>query len=161
MDLIYKDYGISIDEEDMAYLAMYNWYISDHGYLIYKPTKQPYIRFHRLIINCPDNMYVDHIDGNKLNNQKYNLRICTQLQNTSNRKLNKNSTSGYKGVCWCKRKEKWIAHIRFNGFKKTLGRYDNIIDAALAYDNAAKEHFGEFAKLNFPEEWVYDDIVYY
>lgn len=90
----------------------------------------------------------DHRDGNGLNNQRYNLRAATILQNTSSRRLNKNNISGYKGVSWDKRGSMWLATIRVSTKRFHLGYFSDILDAARAYDRAALKYFGEFALTN-------------
>jgi hypothetical protein len=96
------------------------------------------------------NVFADHIDRNSLNNTRENLRAAKFGQNIQNRgKAKKNkATSRFKGVCWDKSEKKWIAYIGLNGKLKNLGRFENELDAANAYDDAAKKHFGEFAVTN-------------
>ena len=103
---------------------------------------------HRLIVNAPDDTVVDHINHNVLDNRKENLRICSIAENIRNSKLRANNTSGYKGVCWLKRDNKWLANITFNSKTIYLGKYNDIIDAAQAYNDAAIKYFGEYASLN-------------
>ena len=93
---------------------------------------------------------LDHIDGDPSNNRVENLRAATARQNTHNRRSRKNSSSKYLGVNWDKQNSKWYAQIRIAGKVKYLGYFTDEIDAALAYDKAAREHFGEFANPNFP-----------
>jgi len=90
---------------------------------------------------------VDHEDRDGLNNRRSNLRIATRSQNGMNRKINKNNTSGYKGVYWHKQHQKWCAQIKINNKKIHLGYFDNKIDAVKARDEAAKKYHGEFARL--------------
>jgi hypothetical protein len=90
---------------------------------------------------------IDHINGDKLDNRIENLREATKAQNNRN-VGSKGGSSKYCGVAWCKSKNKWEAYITFNRKKKHLGRYSEEIDAAMAYNKAAIEMFGEFAKLN-------------
>jgi hypothetical protein len=104
---------------------------------------------HRVIMNAPSGMLVDHRDGNGLNNQKSNLRICNRKQNQQNRPMNSNNKSGYKGVCWNKRSNKWRSGIRVDNKDIFLGSFFCLVKAAKAYDEAAKKYFGEFAYLNF------------
>lgn len=97
--------------------------------------------------------FLDHIDGNPLNNNISNLREATNQENGMNREKGKfmngkPTTSKFKGVCQDKETKKWRAQIYINGEAKNLGRYDSEIDAAKAYDKAAVELFEEFAKLN-------------
>ena len=113
---------------------------------------------HRLIMSCPDDMFVDHIDGNTLNNTRENLRICTHLQNHRNKKKTRRykgrpTISQFKGVNRAS-KNTWLAKLQKNRERIYLGCYPTEEEAARAYDAAAREHFGEFAKLNFPEKWT-------
>jgi hypothetical protein len=97
----------------------------------------------------PDKGFViDHLDGNGLNNQRNNLRICTVSQNSMNRNKTVKNKSGFKGVIWWERNNTWKAEIRHNKNKIYLGYYKNIIDAAKAYNAAALKYHGEFANLN-------------
>ncbi len=97
------------------------------------------------ILDC-----IDHRDGNGLNNQRHNLRPATTAQNSRNRGRCRNNTSGYKGVTWYKPQRKWLASISIDGRRKHLGYFASKLDAALAYDAAAREYHGDFARLNFP-----------
>jgi hypothetical protein len=107
---------------------------------------------HREVIRLPGHLVVDHINHNGLDNRKANLRPATRAQNNYNRLAikRKGATSKYKGVAWKKDKNKWRARLHFNGKLMFLGYFDNQIDAAKAYDKAAKECYGPFACLNFP-----------
>lgn len=111
-------------------------YISMHRYIMY-------LEGYNLI-----NKEIDHINGDTLDNRVINLRVCTHAQNMKNRPKAKNNKSGYKGVYWFESRKKWIANISYN--KKTiyLGCFNNKIDAAKAYNNAALKYYKEFAKLN-------------
>jgi hypothetical protein len=102
---------------------------------------------HRLINNTPKGFETDHKDHDTLNNQCYNLRPATPHQNTCNRRLRSDSSSGYKGVYWDKRNKKWQAKIGFNGKRKTIGRFDTPELAFEAYCKAAKELHGDFSEL--------------
>jgi hypothetical protein len=98
-----------------------------------------------------DGIIVDHINHNTYDNRKSNLRICSIRQNICNsRKSSKPSSSKYKGVWWCKKTKKWKAGIKVYGRSKCLGTFNSQIQAAKAYDDAAKTNFKEFACLNFP-----------
>src|SRR2546425_1516194 len=101
--------------------------------------------------DCTDPaVQVDHEDRDGLNNRRYNLRVATHDDNQRNRSCQKrnNRTSQYKGVCL--EKGKWRVRIRVNGKNIEIGRFDSELQAALAYDKAAREHYGEFACCNFP-----------
>ncbi len=96
-------------------------------------------------------LFIDHINGNALDNRRANLRIVTRAQNAKNRsKGSKKCSSVYKGVCWHKYNKKWSAEIKSNHRQIHLGYFDDEIEAAKAYDEAAKKYHGEFACLNFP-----------
>lgn len=98
-------------------------------------------------MNPPDGMVIDHINGDKLDNRRQNLRICTSADNAKNQKVQENKigkTSRYKGVYWHKRANKWMARI--GGMY--LGIYHSEIDAALVYNEASKKYHGEFGRIN-------------
>lgn len=90
--------------------------------------------------------FIDHIDGNGLNNRLDNLRICDQTQNNANSRLGKNNTSGFKGVYWDKRTGKWRVQIQAYGQRLRLGRFADLDKASEAYVLAADRIFGEFAR---------------
>jgi len=90
---------------------------------------------------------IDHINCDKSDNRISNLRECTNSENNANKQIQKNNTSGIKGVCWNKNSAKWQASIKKNRNKIYLGSFINIEDAAKAYDEASKLHHGEFARL--------------
>jgi hypothetical protein len=110
------------------------------------------LALHRLIMNPPKGMMVDHINGDGLDNRRANLRVCTNAENGRNQRLSKNNKSGYKGVSWFKRDKKWRSKIKHEGKSRCIGLFDCPEKAARAYDAVAKELFGEYANLNFPEE---------
>lgn len=110
------------------------------------------ISMHRLIMDAPKGLQVDHIDGNGLNNQRNNLRLCTKTQNLYNRRVNKSIVSGYKGVSSCPKGKPWAARISVDGVERHLGKFDCRHQAARAYNHAATELHGEFACLNIIEE---------
>jgi hypothetical protein len=109
---------------------------------------------HRIILNAPPHLVVDHINHNGLDNRKANLRLCTVAQNNQNTRphANPNKLSKYKGVSLDKNRNLYIALIHRNKKNYYLGRFKNETDAAKAYDKKAAELFGEFAYLNFPSE---------
>ena len=127
-------------------------HIHHTGYRLIKINNKMYSS-HRLIFlyhygYLPNE--IDHIDGNRLNNDIENLREVTRSQNQWNRKSNKNSLSIYKGVSWHKPNKKWMSHIGINGKKKHLGLFNLEINATLAYDRAAFKNDPIHSKLNFP-----------
>lgn len=134
-----------VDDEDYESVSQWSWHYNG-GYAVRCPVKGHKRTFlHRFIMNTPDGKETDHINGDKLDNRKENLRICNVSQNAANRKV-QNNNSGYKGVHY--RRNKWEAHIKINGKLIDLGRHPTPEDAALAYNKKATEIFGEFAKLN-------------
>ncbi len=107
---------------------------------------------HREVINVPNGMVADHANQNTLDNRKANIRPATPTQNAYNkRKPNRKSTSIYKGVSWSQSDKKWMSRIYIDGKNRYLGCYKTQIEAAKAYDHAAKKYHGEFAYLNFPD----------
>lgn len=149
-----------VDAADYEWLSQWNWAILKRGPLLYAKRnawlgdgKRRSVQMHRLVLGLTDpSIHIDHIDGNGLNNTRGNLRICTQQENMRNRRLNSNSTSGYKGVSWYKDRAKWHAQIVVNGKYHHLGHFITAEEAARAYDAAAIELHGEFARLNFEVE---------
>lgn len=103
---------------------------------------------HRFILDAPISMHVDHMDGNTLNNQRSNLRICTQRQNKQSRR----TARQFKGAGLHKLTGKFAAYLGHSGKRHHLGLFPTIEAAARAYDQKARELFGEFAALNFPTE---------
>jgi len=145
-----------VDADDYDRLNKYKWYASKKRRNYYAKRRGPHgiVAMHRVILNAPRGLVVDHINHNGLDNRKENLRLCTVAQNCRNaRPCNKpNQWSKYKGVTFHKRKNRFMAAIRYNRKKYFLGYFKNETDAAKAYDKAAKKFFGEFAYLNFPAE---------
>lgn len=118
---------------------------------VYENRRGESVKMHREIIKAASNMHVDHINRNGLDNRKANLRVVTPLENGWNKaKQRGKHSSKYKGVNWVRRDKKWQAKIQANGSPISLGAFDDEIDAAKAYDEAAKKFHGEFAVLNFP-----------
>lgn len=150
-----------VDAEDLPLVSGYSWYTYNDPrrstqYAVTNvrlPTgKRKTLRMHRLIMGADSKYGVDHANGNGLDNRRSNLRLATQRQNSTNRRIHKNNRSGYKGVHWRSDNCRWRAAIGTPQGKITLGHFDNCIDAAKAYDRAARRLFGEYAKLNFPLE---------
>lgn len=144
-----KDIEVIIDEESFYDIIKYKWSML-HGYVYGTPNGKK-INLSRYIMNYDGNLYVDHIDNNKLNNCKDNLRLVTPQENAQNRTSHKNSSSQYIGVCFIKDCKKWASQITVNGKTINLGTFTNEIEAAKARDKATLEHFGTIGNLNFPE----------
>lgn len=126
-----------------VHLGKNNWYAIRN---IGKVPNRKMVLMHREILNVSNNKETDHKNGCGLDNRKQNLRICIHAENLRNQKPNSNHTSRYKGVGW--HRGKWRARIYFNCKCIYLGHFDNEVDAALAYNIAAKQYFGKFARLN-------------
>ena len=135
-----------VDDGDYHLVVGHKWSCSngaamryDHGIPIY---------MHRLIMDAPKGVEVDHINGNRLDNRRCNLRLCTHKQNMQNRGGERNTSSRYKGVHWDKNARKWRSMIGVDGKVRHLGYFEIEDEAALAYNQAASQHHGEFARLN-------------
>jgi hypothetical protein len=148
-----------VDPEDFERLNKHKWHAVRQNNTFYAirctgPAKKTtYIRMHREIIHPPRHLVVDHINHNGLDNRKANLRSATRAQNNYNRLIikRKGASSKYKGVAWKEDRKKWRARIHFNGKLIFLGYFKDEIQAAKAYDIAAKKYYGRFACLNFPD----------
>lgn len=134
---LHKNKGIVlVDDEDYEYLNKFIWNISSMGYAQKIPTKENnFYLMHRLIMNPPRDKYIDHIDGNPLNNQKINLRIVTPQQNQENMKLSKRNTSGYRGVSYSKITNTWKAYANHKNKEHRAGFYKTAKEAGLAAEN--------------------------
>lgn len=141
-----------IDNEDFNEIKKYTWNLNDVGYassFTHKPNKKK-LFIHRLIMKEIDELkedsVVDHIDGNKLNNRRRNLRWATKSQNAMNSKTRKNNTSGTKGVSFDKSMNSWQAHIKINYKKIHLGYFSEIEDAVIARKKGELLYQKEFRK---------------
>lgn len=151
-----KGYVAMVDDEDFEKLSRYKWWAlpaKDRAYAgrtIYLGNGKTHSVFmHREIMGAVGKEEVDHRDGDGLNNQRNNLRICTHAENLWNQKLSRSNKSGFKGVSWNKEMHKWTVILRVNGKQVYLGLFEDVIEAALAYDEAAQKYYGEFARTNF------------
>ena len=142
------DHCILLDVCDVDMVSEFQWSIGTHGYAT-SGCGEKQILLHRMVAGAKDGEMVDHINRNKMDNRRSNLRICSFRQNIMNREKLVSGNNPYKGVCrlsdGC-----WQAQIRCNNRAVYLGRFHDVCDAAKAYDAAARELFGEFAYLNFP-----------
>jgi len=142
-----------VDAEDYERVAKHKWCVSGSGNHLYACRNDGHtvILLHRVLMNAPAGMVVDHIDGNRMNNRRNNLRVCTHRQNLHN-SLPHGRTSRFKGVWWDKRRRLWDTRVRCNGVTTHIGLFRDEVEAARAYDRKAYELFGEYAYLNFPHE---------
>jgi hypothetical protein len=147
-----------VDIDDFYKVIIYKWHTRHSAQTFYATCTIGYgrnrinLHMHRLIMNAPDDMFVDHINGNGWDNRKANLRLATSAQNNYNRRLTSNRTSKYKGVDYRPAKKAYRARITVDKRKIFLGHFKSEIEAACEYDKAAKKYHGEFAALNFPKK---------
>lgn len=146
-----------VDQNDYYWLAQHTWLAqqTDDTYRAVRLAccgkKGTLINMHRVIMNPPKHLLVDHINRNSLDNRRANLRLATRTQNNWNRRPTKGKTSKYKGVYWCRDRKKWRSQIRANNKTMCLGEFTSEIKAALVYDAAARKYHGRFASPNFDD----------
>ncbi len=144
-----KGYSALVDEMDFEVLSRWKWQYAS-GYAVHSTHASGHsvqLKMHRFLTEAKRGEIVDHIDGDRLNNCRANLRIVSSSVNAQNR-MNEAHLENFKGVYFCRQKEKYVSSITVNGHKKTLGYFDDPIQAALAYDVAAVEWFGKDAATN-------------
>ena len=137
-----------VDNEHYESLSQYKWHVTSGGYAgrtLWK-SKPKYLFMHRLITNCPVGKQVDHINGNRLDNRKSNLRIVDEKFNHINVAKRRTNKSGHKGVDWRKDKKKWRARVQIDKRQYSLGHFTNLSDAVKAYEAASTKLFGEFKR---------------
>lgn len=144
-----RGYEAIIDAVDVPLVEGRNWHVLGKPYRLYVATRDRTTRtktyLHRVLLNAPVGVLVDHIDGNTLNNRRSNLRLATYTQNAQNTTRSPANTSGVVGVTWEARKKVWRADISMSGKGKFLGHFDTLEDAVAARRAAAARFFGEFA----------------
>lgn len=150
------DYGVGytsngikflFDLEDYNIIKKYNWCADKDKYIVSSVkigNKNINIKMHRLIMNPSKDEQIDHINRDKWDNRKLNLRICNNAENNWNKTKLTNNKSGYKGVWWSKERHKWVASIKCNGRKYYIGRFNTPEEAHEAYKKKARELFGAF-----------------
>lgn len=131
------------DKEDYDLISQYCWHKGNKGYI---STSHPHgLKMHRLVMGVKNSsIIIDHINLNKSDNRKENLRIVSNSQNRMNTRPPKCNTSGTKGVCYVKSRNKWCAYISANKKRITIGRYDRIEEAIAARQKAEELYFGEY-----------------
>jgi hypothetical protein len=147
-------YYAHVDAADYEWLSQWKWHMQS-GYAV-RYEKKKLIYMHRQITGAPQGKVVDHKNRNRLDNTRINLRVCTHAENTQNARKIQGTHSRFKGVSYRKERDKYFAQIYQNGDQIYLGLFAQETDAARAYDCKAVELFGEFARVNFPEEWPAD-----
>lgn len=145
-----------VDDEDYEELSRFKWQANAEGYAVRKvrlpgegPRKLKDVRMHRFLLGLQpgDPRQGDHVDLNRLNNQRGNLRIATHAENVQNHGRGRNNKSGFKGVYWRKKERRWHARIMYKSQRRGLGYYETAEEAYAAYCKAALELHGEFANL--------------
>lgn len=129
-----------VDDEDYELVTQYNWHLCQ-GYARREISRGKFELMHRLINNTPEGMITDHINRDKLDNQKINLRTTTYTQNVINTDLKSNNTSGYRGIDFYKRVGKWRVRLSVNNKNMSFGYYSDLEDAIEARKEAEKEHW--------------------
>lgn len=139
--------SVSVDDADFEWLNQWKWcFNGKYAVRFVYDGKKRTVWMHRLIMGEPEGKMVDHKDLDRLNNQRSNLRMATRSQNMLNRGAQANNTSGVKGVWRDKTRSKWVAEIKVNGRKHTIGRFRDIVAATQAYKETARKLAGEYAR---------------
>lgn len=143
------------DVNDYEKVSKYHWYEESNGYIRSSgKRKEDKTSIHRLVMNAPNNMCIDHINHNTFDNRKSNLRIATASQNAMNHILGVANTSGTTGVVWVKSRNNWKAEIKLNGKTIYLGSFDKFDDAEKTRKEAEEKYFGEYSYDNSMKEVV-------
>ena len=152
-----QGYVALVDDEDFEQVSQFKWHAKVDTHTVYAARnitlpngRRTGQRLHRFILGPNDSQVVDHRNGNGLDCQRSNIRICTQTQNAANRRKQA-SSSHFKGVSWFKRLGNWAVKVHYNNKDIYIGNFTSELDAAHAYDAAAIKYFGEFANTNFQE----------
>jgi hypothetical protein len=141
---------VELDDEDFEALSHLKWYALAGGggkFYAYRMQARKGFLMHRVIMNAPDGMEVDHKNGNTLDCRRNNLRIVTHGQNMMNSAIRSHNTSGLKGVSWNKQRQKWRADIRVSRRQINLGFFADKDVAYAAYCEASQKHHGEFGRV--------------
>lgn len=142
-----------VDDDDYEWLNQWKWYVNDTGYAQRNVKnslgRKTILKMHRLILGLEygNRLEADHINRNKLDNTRKNLRVATRTENSFNKIAHADSLTGIKGIYWNKEKSKWQAQIRINGKQTNLGRFCTKEIAHQVYCEAALKYHGEFANF--------------
>ncbi len=156
-----KGYEAIIDAADVPLVDGFNWCADVHHYadgsvkVVYavrnsprdENGKQRAIMMHRVLLDAPHGMQVDHASSDGLDNRRSNIRLASRAENMWNRRNAGNNGSGFKGVHWSKAAKAWVARIAANGKRRTIGKYNCATAAAIAYARASEEMHGEFGRV--------------
>ena len=149
----------TIDADDLPAVSKYTWALGKRGYPVAHTSRRSEkghktFSLHRFLMDPEEGYDVDHVSGDKLDNRRENLRVCSHQENMFNQKLRCTNTTGYYGVSRSKTTGRYEAYIHRDGKKKYLGTYLTAEEAADARDAAAGEMFGAFARLNYERKAV-------
>lgn len=153
---LFNTYGILLvetvefffDLEDLPLIESRSWYKDKDGYLVscyYFNGRRRFVRFHRIVMHATPGQFVDHINKNRADNRKQNLRCCARAENDRNRSIYSTNTSGVTGVYFDKQRNKWVASISFDKKRILIGRFVTKEDAVQARLEKETELFKEFA----------------
>ena len=145
-----------IDAADVHLVEGFNWFANKGRYTFYAVRNKPTVngkamgllRMHRVIVNAPGDMQVDHINGDGLNNRRNNMRLATHAENKRNTSRQTNNSSGFKGVTWNKWRGKWQSQIKAGGEYTYLGYFDCPKEAHAAYCAASEKYHGDFGRTD-------------
>ena len=144
----YPQLSSIVDKSDFEFLNQWKWHLNQDGYAVRKvivlvegKVKYGNIFMHRVINKTPEGSITDHINRNRLDNRKSNLRVASYSVNRLNSKMHTNNTSGVKGISWDKSKNKWLARVWKNYKQIILGRYVNFNDAVFAREQAERLYY--------------------
>lgn len=148
--------SVMVDDEDYNRMNKWEWFAEKQHDRYYASRVfligglRIKVKMANLIMDVPKGKICNYIDTNRLNLQKSNLRVCTQAQNLQNQQVqHKCKSSIFKGVSYLKGRNRWQAYIKVNGKDVHLGTFKIEMNAALAYDDASRKYYGEFARPNF------------
>jgi AP2 domain-containing protein len=139
-----------VDSRDFEWLSKWKWHFTFYGYAARRDGKRGTMLYmHREILGLKRGEMGDHANMDRLDNRRDNIRKCDKAQNSINRPLQENNTSGFRGVIWSKRRQKWIARMKHHGKQIHVGTFDTPEIAAAAYDRVMVCLHGSFARPNF------------
>lgn len=148
--LLTKNKYALVDDSDYKELSKYKWCISNLKYAVRRMPKEAsrVIYMHRVIANVREDQQVDHVNRDKLDNRRSNLRAASEAENRRNMPARSDNKSGYKGIHWDNNRKKYVVQICVNGRGYWGGRHKNLTEAISTYNSMATELHGEFAYLN-------------
>lgn len=141
-----KSLAVLLDDEDYETVAQHAWWRNVHGYIVGRIDGVE-VYLHRFIMGEPLGKVIDHINGNKLDNRRCNLRLCSTQENVRNARRSKNNTSGHTGVSYRPKRKSYRAYIMVDRKQIGLGHYPTLEEAIAARKKGERKYFGEFAYL--------------